>query len=108
MPDFDALIDTLKNEVVDLAESHLQEATDAAIQDGEEFLHRSEENLKRWTRLLEQEKLSQEEFELLVRGQKDLAEMEALKRAGLAAARIDQFREALLDRVIHTASRVVL
>lgn len=108
MPDFEALFDTLKDEVADLAETHLQAMRDEAIQDGEDFLHRTQDDLKRWTRLLAEGKLSRDEFESLVRGQKDLAEMEALKQAGLAAAQAKHFRDALIDRIISTASRVLL
>lgn len=108
MPDFDALLDTLKDEVADLAETHLQEVRDEAIRDGEDFLNRTQDDLRRWTRLLEEGELSRDEFESLVRGQKDLAEMEALKQTGLAAAQAERFRDALIDRIISTTSRVLL
>jgi hypothetical protein len=72
----------------------LQAVRDEAIQDGEDFLNRTQDDLERWTRLLEEGELSRDEFESLVRGQKDLAEMEALKQAGLAAAKADRFQDS--------------
>jgi hypothetical protein len=51
----------------------LQAVRDEAIQDGEDFLNRTQDDLERWTRLLEEGELSRDEFESLVRGQKDLA-----------------------------------
>jgi hypothetical protein len=108
MPDFDEFFARLKEEVVDLAETRLDALTDRAVQDGEQFLTDSKEDLRRWTQLLEEGRLSKEEVASLVRGQKDLAEMNALKQAGLAAADVDRFREALLDRVIGTVRRVFL
>lgn len=108
MPDIDALFDALKEEVATLAETHLQALRDEAFQDGTDFLERTQEDLERWTRLLEEGDLSRDEFESLVRGRKDLAEMEALKQAGLAAVEADRFRDALVDRVIDTAIDVVL
>ena len=108
MPDIDAFLDALRDEITDLAATHLEEARDAALEDGEAFLKQTQDDLKRWARLLEQGELSQNEFEWLVRGQKDLAEMEALKQAGLAAARAERFRSALIDRIVGTASRILL
>jgi hypothetical protein len=108
MPDIDALLDALKDEVADLAKAHLQAMQDEAVQDGEEFLRRTRDDLERWARLLEEGELSRDEFESLVRGQKDLAEMKALKRVGLAAAEADRFREALLDRIVTTAAGMIL
>lgn len=108
MPDVDAFLDALRDEVTDLARTHLQEMQEAALEDGEAFLNQTQDDLKRWGRLLEQGELSREEFESLVRGQKDVAEMEALKQAGLAAVRAAQFRDALIDRIVGTASRILL
>ncbi|MEF8817390.1 MAG: hypothetical protein V5A20_12840 [Salinibacter sp.] len=108
MPDIDAFLDALRDEITDLATTHLEEVRDAALEDGEAFLERTQDDLRRWARLLEQGELSQNEFEWLVRGQKDLAEMEALKQAGLAAVRAEQFRDALMDRIVGTASRILL
>jgi len=108
MPDLDDFFDALKDEIADLAETHLQEMKDAALQDGHAFLDRTQDDLKRWGRLLEEGELSRDEFESLVRGQKDLAEMEALKQAGLAAVRAERFRDALIDRIVGTATRIFL
>lgn len=110
MPDFefDVLLDALKDEVVSLAKTHLDEVRDAAVQDGKQFLETSKADLKRWTRLMHQGKLSEDEFRSLVEGKKDLAEMKALKQAGLAAVEIDRFRSALVDRIVNTVGRVLL
>ena len=106
MPDFDEFFVRLKEELVDLAESRLDALADRAIQDGEQFLDDSKEDLRRWTQLLEEGRLSEEDVASLVRGKKDLAEMKALKQAGLAAVEADRFREALLSRVIGTVRQV--
>ncbi|WP_103030259.1 hypothetical protein [Salinibacter altiplanensis] len=108
MPNVDAFFDALRDEITDLAETHLQEMQEAALEDGEAFLNQTRDDLERWSRLLEQGELSQEEFESLVRGQKDLVEMEALKQAGLAAVRAEQFRDALINRIVGTAGRILL
>lgn len=108
MPDFDAFLDTLKDDIAALAASHLDELRDEALKDGTQFLEHTKDDLKRWTRLMEQGKLSKKDVESLVRGRKELAKMEALKQAGLAAAEADRFRQALVDQVIDTATDVFL
>jgi hypothetical protein len=59
--------------------------------------------LRRWTKLLAQGDLSKDDFEWLVAGKKDLAEMEALKQTGLALVRLERFQNALISLVIDTA-----
>lgn len=108
MADFNDFLDTLKDEILDLATDHLDDLRDEAVQDTEQFLEDSEEDLKRWTRLLEAGAISEEDFESLVKGQKDLAQMEALKQAGLAAVEIDRFRENLIDRITGVARKFFL
>ncbi len=108
MPNFETFLDTLNDDIVQLAETHFDDLRDQAVQDGTTFLEQTEDDLKRWTRLLEEEKLTRAEVASLVRGRRDLAEMEALKQAGLAAAEADRFRNALLDQVVSTAVNVFL
>lgn len=108
MADFSDFLDTLKDEIVDLATDHLDDLRDEAIQDTEQFLEDAEEDLKRWTRLLEEGAISERDFESLVKGQRDLAQMEALKQAGLAAVEVDRFRERLIDRVTTVARNFFL
>lgn len=108
MPDFDDFLDTLKDELVDLTKTNWREVQNAAIRDSTAFLEKTKDDLKRWTRLLELGELTPEDVKFLIQAKKDLAEMEALKQAGLAAARIDRFRSALIDRIISTTFRVFL
>lgn len=108
MPDIDELLQALRDDVTELAKAHFDDLADAAIEDGETFLNDSKEDFKEWSRLLAEGKLTQDEFRSLVEGKKDLAEMNALKRAGLAAVRIDKFRNDLVDRVVDTAGSVLL
>ena len=108
MADFDDFIDVLEDELTDLAQSHLDEVKDAAVEDGEQFLDDAEDDLKRWTRLLEKGEISDADFRSLVKGKKDLAKMEALKQAGLAAVEVDKFQDALVDRIVGTARTVFL
>ena len=91
----------------DLIARTLSDHKRAATKDVAAFLKRARSDLERWVRQLASGALTQDEFEFLVRGQKDLAEMEALKQAGLGSARLDQFQASLIDLVIGTAVKLV-
>ncbi len=106
MSDFSTFLTTLKQGIAQLAADSFRDAKRAAQADGEAFLRKSESDLERWTDLLVDGKLTQEEFEFLVMGRKDVIEMKALEAAGLAAVRVDRFRNAVLRLVVDTAFSV--
>ena len=108
MSKFDDFIDVIEEGVKELAKKTLKGFKDEAVTDTKAFLDASKEDLKRWTKLLAQGELSQDDFKWLVLGRKDVAELHALKQAGLALVGIDRFKNALLDLVIDTAFDVFL
>ena len=103
MADFSDFWESVKKGLVEVAEKNWKEFREAAEKDGSAFLDRTKEDLRRWTKLLAQGDLSQDDFEWLVAGKKDLAEMEALKQAGLALVRLERFQNALISLVVDTA-----
>ncbi len=107
MVDFDRFLELLKENLLALAQEHWTDVRDAALRDGQTFVRRTREDLERWLTLLAAGDLTREDFEWLVQGRRDLAEMEALKQAGLAKVRLDRFRSALVDVVVKTAFQVV-
>jgi hypothetical protein len=98
----------LETGIRDLAAKTGKEFAKDAQSDAREFLTKTEEDLKRWTKLLAKGQLTKDEFEWLVEGKQDLAKMRALKLAGLAQVRIDRFRNALMDLIVDTAFAVFL
>jgi hypothetical protein len=106
--DFNNIFNELKIKVTDLAKATVSNFAKQATADAKKFLEESKENLKRWTILLAEGKLTTEDFEWLVLSQKDLAEMKALKQAGLAAIRIEQFRNSLLNLVVDGIFSIVM
>ena len=106
MADFNQLLSALKDGVARLAAQSLQDFRKAAVKDADAFLEKTRADLSRWAGELEAGTLTQDDFEFLVKGKQDLAEMQALKQAGLALVRVDQFRNSLLDLVIGTAIKL--
>ena len=106
--DFNQILKTLKQQVEDLANLFVKHYTKQAVKDGRKFLEDSKENLKRWTILLAEKRITPQDFEWLILSQKDLAHMVALKQAGLSLIRIEQFRNSLLSLVVDTIFGMVL
>lgn len=103
MAKFDDFKDAVLEGIKSLAASTVKSMKDDALRDGKTFLLKTEADLKRWTRLLANGSLSKDDFEWLVQGRKDLAEMELLKQRGLLQVRIDKFTNGLIDLVIEKA-----
>ena len=91
-----------------LAEQTLQGFVAQAKDDTRNFLAQSKQQLQQWTTQLALGQLSKMEFEVLVGGLKDLAALRALTQAGIAAADIQRFRDALITLVIDAAFKTFL
>ncbi|MBA4358004.1 MAG: hypothetical protein C0405_09810 [Desulfovibrio sp.] len=108
MGTFADFLDMLKKELVEFAEYSWKDFKDAAVADGKDFLDSSKADLERWTKMLAKGELSRDDFEWLVVGKKDLAELTALKRLGLALVARDRFVNGLIDTIVATAFKVFL
>ncbi len=103
MAKFDDFWNTLKTGLGELALKNWGEVKDAAVADGQAFLNKTKADLERWTKLMGTGALTKDDFEWLVAGKKDLAEMQALEKAGLTLVRAERFQNALISLVIDTA-----
>jgi len=101
--DIDSIFKSVENQAKALAEKMFKQYTHQAVSDVNDFIQTSRDNLKRWIEELARGEIDKEEFESLVKGQADLAEMHALKQAGLAAVQIESFVNGVLDIVIIAA-----
>ncbi len=86
-----------------LAEKLFKQYTHQALSDVRDFLEKSKDALRRWVEDLDRGDLDKDEFESLIKGRGDLAEMRALKQAGLAAVQIDTFTNGVLDIIVNAA-----
>lgn len=107
MVKFEEFFKELKKGARKVAKKEAAKFTQAATDDGKDFLEAIKIDLGTWTNQLAQGKLSPENFAFLVRGKKDLAQMKALTQAGLAAIRIDRVRMAMIDLIITAAGKLV-
>ncbi len=97
--DFKAIFAELLKEAEVLAEKTLKNYVKEAKGDSKDILNKMKADLERWTLQLAAGELSKDDFIFLVKGQKDLMEMVALKRAGITAITLNEFRDSLITMV---------
>ena len=99
--------DNIKNGAGDLAEKTFGDFIPQAQSDAAAFLESVGEDLRRWGDLLAQGDLKPLEFKSLVKGQKALAEMQALTAIGILKTRVDHFRTGLISLIVKSAFGVI-
>jgi hypothetical protein len=95
--------DQIAQQAVTLANTLVKGFVNQAVQDSQAFLQQTENDIATWLQDLRQGNITQKNFESLVRGEKDLAEMGALKQAGLGQVAIDTFVNGFIQIVINVA-----
>jgi len=108
MPTFNDFISTLKNDLLDFAKENLDEYKDELLKDGTDFINKTKSDLERWAEGLTSRALSPADFEFLLKGKKDLAEMEALKQIGLSQIRLDKITNSIIDIIAGSAIKTFL
>lgn len=104
---FDDFLQEVKDGLRDIALSQAKEFVKEVAADGQDFVDALGADLETWTEELTAGELSLDEFRFLVKGKKDLAEMNALTQAGLAKIRIDRIRTASIDLIVTAAGKMV-
>jgi hypothetical protein len=109
MPGFDtdAFTSESLSKSKDLAATLFKKYVTQAESDTSDFLQRSKDGVTRAGLLYAENKIDRDDFEDLILGKKDLAEMHALKQAGLASATIDTFTNGVLQIVLDAAFTAV-
>ena len=101
--DIGSIFKSVEDQSKALAEKLFKQYIHQALSDVRDFLERSKDDLKRWVEDLVRGDLDKDEFESLIKGQADVAEMRALKQAGLAAVQIDTFKNGVVDIIVNAA-----
>lgn len=103
MASFDDFWAKLGVELVEFAMHDWRDCRDAAISDGKDFLEKTQNDIRRWCKMLEEGTLSGGDLAVLLAGEKGLAELALLKQRGLPRAALDRFVSGLIDIVASTA-----
>jgi DNA repair ATPase RecN len=105
--DLGKIFESVQAQAKALAQELFKQYARQATSDAKDFLQKSKDDLKRWIEELARGEMDKNEFESLVKGRADVAEMHALKQAGLAAVQIDTFVNGLLDIIISAAFNAI-
>lgn len=107
-PTFNSMIKNLRGEIEGLAKLTVRKYRRKAARDGKKMLTAMKTDLRRWSNLLEEDRLTTEDFEFLVLAQKDAIKMSALERSGLAKIRSDHFKFSVFNLIIDTVFDTVI
>ena len=101
--DFNTIWKGIKNQSLDLGKTLFKKWATQAQADAEDFLENSKAGVKRAIELCIEGTIDKDEMEDLILGKKDLADMHALKQAGLASAAVDTFVNGVLNIIVDAA-----
>ncbi|MDN3550029.1 hypothetical protein [Mucilaginibacter aquaedulcis] len=101
---FNEVFQSLETGVASIAKTSLQGYYDAAKADGENALESMKANLERWTQEVVSGTLTPDDLGYLLKEEAGLNEMTALKQAGLAEVKLDQFKGSLIGLIINTVT----
>ena len=105
--DFDQIIKELVTGVESLAKDSLKDYENEAKADGKALVDDTKADLLQWTKELETGSINREDVVYLLQEDEDLGKMTALKEAGLAQVRIDEFRNSVINLIVGTITGLV-
>jgi hypothetical protein len=108
MSNFDEFIKSVKEGSKALAKEVFDGFEQEASEDAKAFLDKSKVDLQRWTKLLANSELNEQDFSDLVQAKKALAEIHALRQAGVALTKLERFRSGLINLIIDSAYKAFL
>ncbi|MEL6811904.1 MAG: hypothetical protein AAFP76_11260 [Bacteroidota bacterium] len=98
--DFEKLFKELKNDVLNLIKDKFGQEGENIKDDVTLFFNSSKAKLKRWTELLATGVISAEEYELLLKSQKDLVVMTSLHKAGVSSIKLGHFKNSVIKLIL--------
>lgn len=106
--DFEKLLKEIKSALVELFGEKWRDLKGESKKDINQFLEDSKEKLKRWTELLVNGAIDLEDYEWLLKSQKDLMLMQALHSAGVNKISLGHFKNNVIKTIINVVKTVVL
>lgn len=101
--DSDSFLDDVKDQIATFAQEQVTDYVNDAKADGVALVTAMKANLETWTEQLLTGQLTKDDYEFLVGGQQDLAEMAALTQAGLTKQRIQTIRDGIIHIIVQAA-----
>lgn len=107
MIDFDTFLKTVSADLGTLAEDLGRNYAKGVVKDGTDFAKRFKDRIERRITLLANGKLTKDEFEWLMKAEKNLVELKSIEKKGLAVVQLNEIRDAIIDTLIGAAFKMV-
>lgn len=98
--DFDSLLKNLEEGISSLAVTTVKDYAAQAKTDGLNLVESLKTDLQKWSIEVADGNLTKDDLEFMVMSKKELIQMHALKQEGLALARIDAFKDGVLNLIV--------
>ena len=106
--DFEQTLRDLKNSLFQILGNEYTEFKEAGKKDIENFINSSREKLERWTKLLSKGEISLEEYEWLVKSQKDLMMLSELEKVGVSKIRMGHLKGKMVKAIVGIGKGLLL
>ena len=100
--DIEKLLEELRKNLVAVLGEKYKEFKPEIQRDVKDFIEKSREKLQRWSLLLVDGSLTEDEFAWLLKSQQDLVTLKALHGAGLSKIKLNTIKNTLFKTVLQT------
>lgn len=107
MIDFETFLQTVRTDLGLLAEDLGRNYAKEVVKDGTDYAKRFKDRIERRITLLADGKLTKDEFEWLMKAEKNLVELKTIKKKGLAIVQLNRIRDAIIDTMIGAALKSI-
>ena len=108
MEDFDQILKKIKAELITAFGDKWKDLSSESKKDIDQFLGDSEDKLKRWTFLLANGAIDLEDYEWLLKSQKDVMLMQTLYSAGISKLKIGHLKNKAIKTILSVVKTLVL
>lgn len=106
--DIEKLIKDLKESLLTLLGDKYKEFKPEVQKEINAFVKQSEEKLKRWILLLAEGSITEDEFEWLLKSQKDLLTLKTIQATGLSKIRVNNIKNSIIKTIFDIVIAAVL
>ena len=105
--DFQELLKGLKKNLTEILGDQYSDFKKETKEDLEAFLETSKDKLERWTKLLANGELSLDEYEWLVKSQKDLLTLKGLQQIGISKISLGHFKNKVVKTIVDVVKGLI-
>jgi hypothetical protein len=106
--DFKDILKELKSSLLKLFGEKYEDLKAESKKDVDQFLKDSKEKLERWTLLLANQDITIDDYEWLVKSQKDLLLMKALNKAGVSKISLGHFKNKVVKTIVNVVIGIII